>query len=569
MNKKIVGITVGTTINPKRIDGTKYVTPQMFGAKGDGVTDDTEAFRTALATSNNVYVPNGSYLITDTLDISYKKSLYADDGQRATILYTGSNSVVSIGRLSVFRNINITFPKAFSGIVFDTNNYNKNSGECALGSRVEHITVDFKVKSPDATLIGITIDSGTDANNIPRLVGVCFQTYHDIHVDFPSCAYGCGIKMELVQGRAFTEATKDGFPWITHVDFDDIFLGRPYTAIKTVVTNTSGAEHFERVNMGHIMFNNVATQYTDNESTRYFLDLTHITGYITKCIPWDYHYYAWNGEKINKIGEGVTVAVSDCSMAAGTDFLHTCDFTAETEYDPVKNPEYFMNKYFKGTVLGEGYDSIDAKIDTKLTSEFVSNIAEEKINDILYSGYSNVLADPLTKIMVGRRWSHSGNAWTDGTYNGKTQTTTVLIPIVTGGNIIRWSPNTCYLSVYHGQLYLFANDELTNPALAGNYEELGFTRDGGYLEVANPSGYKYLAIPFEYAQNISAETVTMTINREITSTGKSYTEYLKENVIDPAVEKKVEEEVESLNNAETWTFTLADGSTVTKKVVIA
>jgi hypothetical protein len=85
----------------------------------------------------------------------------------------------------------------------------------------------------------------------------------------------------------------------------------------------------------------------------------------------------------------------------------------------------------------------------------------------------------------------------------------------------------------------------------------------------------------------------MTINREITNgNGQSFTEYLKENVIDPSITAKVAEEMptkmselendvgyltehQSLeryalkSNAETWTFTLADGSTVTKKVVLA
>ena len=42
-----------------------YVTPQMFGAKGDGVTNDTEAFKEALRNSRNIYVPDGEYIITE------------------------------------------------------------------------------------------------------------------------------------------------------------------------------------------------------------------------------------------------------------------------------------------------------------------------------------------------------------------------------------------------------------------------------------------------------------------------------------------------------------------------
>lgn len=41
------------------------VTPQMYGAKGDGVTDDTKAFQEALDNNRSIYVPAGTYLVGD------------------------------------------------------------------------------------------------------------------------------------------------------------------------------------------------------------------------------------------------------------------------------------------------------------------------------------------------------------------------------------------------------------------------------------------------------------------------------------------------------------------------
>ena len=44
------------------------VTPQMYGAMGDGVTDDTAAIQAALDASSYVYIPDGVYLVNGTHD---------------------------------------------------------------------------------------------------------------------------------------------------------------------------------------------------------------------------------------------------------------------------------------------------------------------------------------------------------------------------------------------------------------------------------------------------------------------------------------------------------------------
>ena len=44
-----------------------YVTPQMYGAKGDGTTDDTAAFEAALASGEKVVIPMATYKLTQVL----------------------------------------------------------------------------------------------------------------------------------------------------------------------------------------------------------------------------------------------------------------------------------------------------------------------------------------------------------------------------------------------------------------------------------------------------------------------------------------------------------------------
>lgn len=64
-----------------------YVTPQMYGAKADGVTDDTDAINTALANGGTILFPSGTYIITGPLEVI----------SNSKILGTG-NSIIKIKR---------------------------------------------------------------------------------------------------------------------------------------------------------------------------------------------------------------------------------------------------------------------------------------------------------------------------------------------------------------------------------------------------------------------------------------------------------------------------------------
>lgn len=66
----------------------RYVTPQMFGARGDGVTDDTEAFQNAIASGYCVFVPDGRYIITNVV---VNGELVIDgNGEKSVIVCSGT-----------------------------------------------------------------------------------------------------------------------------------------------------------------------------------------------------------------------------------------------------------------------------------------------------------------------------------------------------------------------------------------------------------------------------------------------------------------------------------------------
>ena len=85
----------GSITPPAQDNEANYVTPQMFGAVGNGWTDDTEAIQKALDSDSAVYFPSGEYVISKPIVITNKKfwSMYAQD---AIITYTGTGYAVRI-----------------------------------------------------------------------------------------------------------------------------------------------------------------------------------------------------------------------------------------------------------------------------------------------------------------------------------------------------------------------------------------------------------------------------------------------------------------------------------------
>lgn len=66
-----------------------WVTPQMFGAKGDGITDDTDAFIEAFK-HKTVLIPNGTYVIKKGL--SFGGTIIGADETNTVILFKGLSS---------------------------------------------------------------------------------------------------------------------------------------------------------------------------------------------------------------------------------------------------------------------------------------------------------------------------------------------------------------------------------------------------------------------------------------------------------------------------------------------
>lgn len=67
-----------------------YVTPEMFGAVGDGETDDTSALQSAINSGKKVFVPKGIYCISQSLKLITGQTLEGD-GDWTTIIKVTSD----------------------------------------------------------------------------------------------------------------------------------------------------------------------------------------------------------------------------------------------------------------------------------------------------------------------------------------------------------------------------------------------------------------------------------------------------------------------------------------------
>lgn len=76
-------------------DADGYITPQQFGAKGNGVTDDTDAIQAALNTDGSVYFSRGEYVISRPIVIT-NKAHWSMNARDAVFRYSGEGYAIRI-----------------------------------------------------------------------------------------------------------------------------------------------------------------------------------------------------------------------------------------------------------------------------------------------------------------------------------------------------------------------------------------------------------------------------------------------------------------------------------------
>lgn len=132
-----------------------YVTPEMFGAAGDGVTDDTEAIQAAIDTGIPVRFVSPSYVISETITISDNAFLYSMCRSSVSRKQTTDADT----QYNIF---SITAPAVIYGLVTIGNEYHHNTS----GSTIDDGRTNIGIYNTENVIISDCVFEKIGSNGI-------------------------------------------------------------------------------------------------------------------------------------------------------------------------------------------------------------------------------------------------------------------------------------------------------------------------------------------------------------------------------------------------------------------
>lgn len=155
-----------------------YVNVKQFGAKGDGVTDDTAAIQSALNGGGSIYFPQGNYKVTQPLNVTvYNTQLFGN----ASINQNGNGSVIQ-SYLTSGSTLNVTTTAYISNLSLNGTN---------AASGVNGLSLGGTPGSAGSIIMGVTSTNFTGGSAI-----VTGDNTYDISVSnsfFQNSEYGVNI----------------------------------------------------------------------------------------------------------------------------------------------------------------------------------------------------------------------------------------------------------------------------------------------------------------------------------------------------------------------------------------
>ena len=241
-SNKIESIKEELSSQIRETNGSPIISVTDFGAKGDGVTDDTQAFKDALESKQDIYVPKGTYLITDKLLVRTFQTL--EMSRYALLKFSDIPVCIEIGMNGKLKGGHIFVNRTFNGVVIDISNANDvtlrdesypyTDGTNTSMNRHRRYLQEVYIQKQDSKPRTDTEIMGTAIRIIAS--DAIQQAY--------TCQWGVNLDRVNINGGfeygidCKTEYTKGGtVPWLNDTMIKDTFIQYPKTAMKFTKVN--------------------------------------------------------------------------------------------------------------------------------------------------------------------------------------------------------------------------------------------------------------------------------------------------------------------------------------------
>lgn len=428
-----------------------HVTPQMFGAIGDGVADDTAAVQMtvdyAAANNKRVHIPAGKYKLTETIACDFTACTaleFVGCGQLSSFVaadnFAGDAAFTFAVKSTNYRNLDVgnfevVLKRGVSGIYFD---------EIGMSAVVHDIFVKGEgVDGVSDATYGIYANSSTvtDYRNI-KIIGVSnglvLNAAHSVHIDkcdISFCKYGV-----VLSGGSNISVTKcrldENTVGLLQNSSNNILQEhRPYAFDGTFIGLTISDNRFEGNSYAGILLISYANDYLANNNVNiyhnYFTGLTAESAAIgvARCLKFHVSENTFKGtsdaKTVFSLGSvvkaefknNVCVLNPDGTKCNGeidysTRGFFDFDFDLETSQSNEKTAHtYYLRKKIIGEIIDGTLDVNDYNV-IQLETTAAATVTKIADDNLLYVGKEIcVLCDGNTT------FQHSGLLMLKGSAN--------------------------------------------------------------------------------------------------------------------------------------------------------
>lgn len=451
-----------------------YITPEMYGAKGDGTTDDSTAIQQAIDNAGKtaiVYLARKTYKISTGLQITHSGYKFICDG---TLSYDGADSAITVGSHTV--SVDIDTISAPNGTAILVKGDGKYIERCDINVRqIISSKIGLHVYTNTVSITYNKFKIGYVVSTETGILVQCDASYINENWYWLGKVTGCNIGIKL------------------HSD----------SSLSTVGGQGTNDNHFFSGSLEGIQTDGIA------------IHLDHTCGNKFDNFRLQEHYGS-TAIKFNGVCRNNDIKLSRISTkeidVSGLEENSHSNIIQSTQVSDIYNGYNLGNKVDVSYKYGVVYDAYEANVEYELTTDLFADNVIKQINTLIPTVLyiNNDAIDNLTFAL-------------DGLYSDF-------------GSMVRGFPITLIFGANVGKILLVDNKGAT---ILDN-------TSGAYSE-------KTVSVKwngFDKNNNINIWDVQVLGERYLT----------KHQDISGKANK---------SDAETWIFTLSDGSIVTKKVVLA